>query len=229
MTFVRLCLTVQKVPGTEFGHRICGVPFFTLTRGLCLIFQICYNDSYENSAGGQRLRLNFILIGSPNSGKTTLGKKAAALLGMGFYDIDTYTTERILSKYRNPSAFQFRDSFHAAEKAVVRRIAKKAANAIIATGAETVLSSKNVQILRKYGLFIHIKRDPARILEEAQKHIITRPGKPDIRDANELAVYLYRDVMHEYEKLADFTLKNDDDEEAGLAKLVEIIQNWVPG
>jgi shikimate kinase len=168
--------------------------------------------------------LNFILIGAPNSGKTTLGKRAADQLGMRFYDTDLSTTDHIRFSNQESMFFQLLHEFPATEQVVVRKIAKEAENAVIATGADTVLSPQNAQVLRKCGLFIHIKRDMERILEEAKKHIISGPGQPEWRDANELMVHLYREVMPDYEKLADFTLENYGDEETGLAKLVEIIQ-----
>jgi shikimate kinase len=168
--------------------------------------------------------LNFILIGTPNSGKTTLGKRAADQLGMRFYDTDLSTTEHVRGSNEESMFFKLLHEFRAAEQAVVQRIAKEAENAVIATGAETVLSPQNTQVLRKCGLFIHIKQDMDRVLEEAKKHAISKPGQPDSRDANELMVHLYREVMPDYEKLADFTLENYGDKETGLAKLVEIIQ-----
>jgi shikimate kinase len=170
------------------------------------------------------MKLNFILIGAPNSGKTTLGKKAAVALGMRFYDTDRATADSMRSWKQEPSFFHFLRKFPAAEEAVVRKIAKKAVNAIIATGAETALSPKNVQALRQCGRFIHIKRDPKIILDEIQKKGPPNPEKPEIQDADILGVHLYRNTMSEYERLADFTVENDGNEEAGLEKLVKIIQ-----
>jgi shikimate kinase len=168
--------------------------------------------------------LNFILIGIPNSGKTTLGKRAAAVLGMRFYDTDISASDHIRSRKQLPSLFHFRHEFAAAEKAVVRRIAKEAENAVIATGAETALSKNNEEVLRRCGRFIHIKRDPDRILKEIRDRGSPNPDRPEVRDGNELLVELYRNTIPEYEKMADFTLENDDDEEAGLEGLVKIIR-----
>jgi shikimate kinase len=180
------------------------------------------NITIQQAGGG--LGLNFILIGAPNSGKSTLGKRAAGHLGMRFYDTDLSTTDHIRFRNQESMFFQLLREFPATEQVVVRKIAKEAENAVIATGADTVLSPKNAQVLRKCGLFIYIKRDMDRMLEEAKKHVISKPGQPEKRDANELMVYLYREVMPDYEKLADFTLENYGDEETGLAKLAEIIQ-----
>jgi shikimate kinase len=51
--------------------------------------------------------MNYILIGMPNSGKSTLGKKAADALGMQFYDTDKLATDYVLSIYETPSFFEF--------------------------------------------------------------------------------------------------------------------------
>jgi shikimate kinase len=130
----------------------------------------------------------------------------------------------MISRYGESSFFRFTSEFPAAEKAVVRCIVKEAENAIIATGAETALSKENVETLRQAGRFIHIKRDPDRMLNEIKEKFIPDPERPEVRDGNELMVYIYRDMMPEYEKLADFTVENDGDEQAGLEKLIKIIR-----
>jgi shikimate kinase len=168
--------------------------------------------------------MNYILIGPPNSGKTTLGKKAADALGMQFYDTDRAALDRMGSRKKDQFFFHFVREFPAAEEAAVRRIAKKAANAIIATGAETALSPKNALVLRRCGRFILLKRDPDIMLDEIRKRGPVNPEKPEVKDMDELRVYLYRDLIPEYEELADFTMENDGDVEAGLEKLVKIIQ-----
>jgi shikimate kinase len=168
--------------------------------------------------------MNFILIGIPNSGKTTLGEKAAAALGMRFYDTDAAASERIYSQYRSPSYSQFLHAFRAAEEAAVREIAGKAENAVISTGSETALSKNNVQALRQSGRFIHIKRNPDLIRKDLVENFIPNPKKPEeTREKNELMIQIYMNMLPEYEKLADFTVENDGDEAAGLAKLVKII------
>jgi shikimate kinase len=160
----------------------------------------------------------------PNSGKSTLGKKAAAALGMRFYDTDVTVSDHMRAKSQAASFFQFARGFPAAEEAVVRKIAKKAANAIIATGAETALSKDNVEALRRTGRFIYLKRDPDRMLKQIKEKFIPDPERPEVRDGNELMVYIYRDMLPEYEKLADFTVENDGDEDEGLEKLIKIIR-----
>jgi shikimate kinase len=171
-----------------------------------------------------RLRMNFILIGAPDSGKSTLGKKAADALGMCFYDTDKVVTERVSSTHQGLSFFRLMGEFRPTEEAVVRDIAKEAKNAIIATGAETALSANNVQTLRRAGRFIYIKRDMDRMLEEIREKFIPDPARPEVMDAKELSVHLYRELIPEYEKLADFTLENDGDEKSGLEKLINIIR-----
>ncbi|MDR0719713.1 MAG: hypothetical protein LBF78_08770, partial [Treponema sp.] len=123
-----------------------------------------------------------------------------------------------------PSFLHFAREFRLAEEAVVGRIAEEAANAIIATGAETVLLEKNVQALRRSGRFIYIKRDPDRMIKKMQERFVPNPKEPETQSTNALRVFLYKEVMSEYEKLADLVVENDGDEEAGLEKLIKAIK-----
>jgi shikimate kinase len=169
--------------------------------------------------------VNFILIGIPGSGKTTLGKKAADALGMKFYDTDVVASDRVRSEKKPQTFSQFTSEFVGAEKAVVREIAESAENAIIATGAETALFEYNARALRQTGRFIFIKRDPDRMLEEIRKKFVPVPDKPDTHDIRELMVHMYKNAIPEYEKLADVVMENDGDETAGLEKLTQIIRS----
>jgi shikimate kinase len=168
--------------------------------------------------------LNFILIGIPNSGKTTLGKKAADAMGMNFYDTDISASDHICGENKTPSFSQFTNAFPGAEETVVQQIAKTAENAIIATGAETALSARNVQALRQAGRFIYLKRDPDRMIREIREKHPPRPEEPNVHDMNELVVFVYKEMIPEYEKLADFTVENDQGLDAGLEQLIKIIR-----
>jgi shikimate kinase len=186
----------------------------------------CFNPIgilFGKRTGG--LKLNFILIGTPNSGKTTLGKKAASALGMRFYDIDVEVANHIAAVQSDPSFSNFLREFLGVQELIVRRIARKAENAIISTGAETTLSQKNVQALRRCGRFILIKREPDRMSRETRKKRAANPAKSGGWNATEAGARLYKDLMPEYEKLADFTLENNGDEDSGLKGLVTIIQS----
>ncbi|MDR1893493.1 MAG: hypothetical protein LBQ61_02215 [Spirochaetales bacterium] len=168
--------------------------------------------------------MNFILIGIPNSGKTTLGKKAADALGMNFYDTDILASDSLLRGNKTPSFFRFINAFVAVEETVVQRIAKTAENAIIATGAETALSARNVEALRQAGRFIHLKRDPDRMIRKIREKHPPRPEAPHEYNMNEIMALEYKKMIPEYEKLADWTLENDNGQDAGLEKLIKIIR-----
>jgi shikimate kinase len=168
--------------------------------------------------------MNYILIGMPNSGKSTLGKKAADTLGMQFYDTDKLATDYVLSIYETPPFFEFASEILAAEEIVVQKLVKEAENAIIATGAETALNEKNVQALKNAGRFIYIKRDPDLMLKEILKKYVPDPKRPEVRNADELSVYFYRNILHQYEDAADIIVENDCGEESGLEALVKTIR-----
>lgn len=94
--------------------------------------------------------LNIVLCGFMGCGKTTVGRRLAALTGRKFIDTDAYiekkaglTVSEIFSKYGEAY-------FRELEHKCVTEIAQNA-NCIIATGGGTVLDERNVLALKNNG------------------------------------------------------------------------------
>jgi hypothetical protein len=62
------------------------------------------------------------------------------------------------------------------------------------------------------------------MIREIRKKYPPRPEEPDVHDMNELMVFAYKKMIPEYERLADFTVENDNGQDAGLEKLIKIIR-----
>ena len=105
-----------------------------------------------------RARLsNLILIGMPGCGKSSIGRRCAALLGKRFVDMDDVLVERIggpISSILSPGNEKpFRDL----ESAVAADLGKENGQ-VIATGGGVVLRAENVRALRQNGVIIYIDR-----------------------------------------------------------------------
>ncbi|MDR1536708.1 MAG: hypothetical protein LBU32_01700 [Clostridiales bacterium] len=176
-----------------------------------------------------------ILVGIPNAGKSTLGRRAADELGLPFYDTDELAVERM-----NPQSIfdMFRPSFF--QRAIYEQVnalielSHTDESAIIATGAPLLSDAGCADILPKIGVVIHVRRS----VDSARNDAIQRGGLTLVSvgdDGNALkgseinlsarAVEEYASDLPLLEKISDFTLDNDGDINSGTDKLVALIRS----
>jgi shikimate kinase len=170
----------------------------------------------------------YYLIGIPNSGKTTLGRRAAEKLRLPFYDTDTMLCDRInnpLDLFKMALNGQFLEE----QIKIVSKLAKHKGKALIATGAEAALSPECASLMKASGTVINIKRKPDVLLEEFKKSgkhgmIMKKEGGEEI-NMQEEAIKLYAKECSQYEALADLSFENDGTEDDGLEKLLKLLEN----
>ena len=100
---------------------------------------------------------NLVLVGMPGSGKSSLGKACAKLLGKRFVDMDDVLVERIggpISSILSPGN---ETPFRNLESAVAAELGKENGQ-VIATGGGAVLRAQNVRALRQNGVVVYIDR-----------------------------------------------------------------------
>jgi len=170
----------------------------------------------------------YYLIGIPNSGKTTLGSRAAEKLRLPFYDTDTMLCDRI-SNPLDLFKMALNGKFLAEQIKIVSKLAKLNGKAIIATGAEAALSPECASLMKASGTIINIKRKPDVLLEEFKKSgkrgmIMQEEGGEEI-NMQEEAIKLYAKECSQYEALADLSFENDGTEDEGLEKLLNLLEN----
>ena len=143
----------------------------------------------------RRLFLNIVLIGMPGSGKTSVGKKLAEMLGMDFID-----TDRVIesSTGRKASDIIRKDGegfFRELESRVIAQETAKSRR-VIATGGGGVLAKENRNALLQNGTVIFLERETEKL--ETQ-------GRPLSLD---LAA-MYRQRQPVYESLCHYKVKVD--------------------
>jgi shikimate kinase len=151
--------------------------------------------------------MNIIFTGYRCTGKTSAGRRLAQLLGCAFYDADERivqlagrSVERIVAEKGWPA-------FREVERAVVLELSGKD-NCVIAPGGGAVLDERNVEALKKNGLFVWLVADTATIvrrLKKDQKGGAPRPslsGKPVEAEVQE--VLIQREPV--YRRIADLTV-----------------------
>lgn len=175
---------------------------------------------------------NYILIGIPSSGKSTLGRRAAEILGLGFYDTDIFTYERASARRRIvPMSMASAEVLAEEEKNVIKELAQTAKRLIIAVGAEAPFNVSNLDIMKNLGVIICISRDPDVIIADIRENkrgslIMENTETHETINLRELSVTEYAKSRLYYEGVADIILDNNGEEDAGLEKLVAIIKKY---
>jgi shikimate kinase len=176
---------------------------------------------------------HIILIGLPNSGKTTLGKRVAKVMNIPFYDTDKMAVDKI--ELVNPAEVflpSFQQRFYEELQNVIIDITSLKVPAIIATGAEIPLIPKCALLLQKMGTVILIKRDVRLMLEDVSKRthrLILKDEKSGLEiDMSAKAVEEYAKEIETYEKVAHKVFENNGDEESAVTEFTEFLKelNW---
>ncbi len=143
---------------------------------------------------------NIILVGLMGSGKTSVGKVLARLLGKEFVDSD-HEIERVTG-VRVPVIFEIEGEagFRARERKMIAEIVARD-NILLATGGGAVLSKENRELLHTHGTVIYLRAPVKSLLKRTQRDR-SRPllQVPDpaakLTELYEQRDPLYREVAH---------------------------------
>jgi len=171
----------------------------------------------------------YVLIGIPNSGKSTIGKLAAKKLQIPFYNTDIVAYERL--NLDHPAELFLSSSLTRLleEKSkLLTELAKLDCSAIIEVWPESALIPSDVKAMKKIGTIIYVKRPMKDALSRAKKRsgMVLRnmtTGK-EINAHSELLNF-YAKELHHIEALADLTLDNNGTLDEAVEKLVAMIQS----
>lgn len=159
--------------------------------------------------------LNIVLIGMPGSGKSTIGRKLAGVLGREFID-----TDELVEKNANktiPKIFesQGENIFREHEKQAVKQACSNNGK-IIATGGGVVINIENLFELKKNGRVYWVNRS----IEKLETN-----GRPLSKDLPSLQK-LYDQRKDKYELFADVKIDNDGDIENAVKGVLFDYENF---
>lgn len=108
-------------------------------------------------------------------GKTTVGKRLAAKLGLKFLDLDHFVEE----KYGKPVAVQFEEvgelGFRERERDAVVEVSTQLDNILVSTGGGAPCFFNNMEIMRSSGITIYLKMTPQALASRLKNARKNRP------------------------------------------------------
>ncbi len=140
-------------------------------------------------------RKNIVLIGMPSSGKSTLGKMIASLLGREFVDLDEKIEQREGASIPEIFSTKGEDYFRQIEAQECLRYAY-GMGTVIATGGGTVCNPNSLFALKQNGVIVWIKRDE-RALSSEGRPVSKREGIAALRAKREPIYSSAADVQFE--------------------------------
>lgn len=129
-----------------------------------------------------KINQNIFLIGPMGSGKTTIGKQLAKMLGLDFYDCDhelerlTGASVNLIFDVEGEAGFRLR------ERQMLKQLSKKS-GVLIATGGGVVCDAENRRVLRSRGFVIYLKtsvgKQLKRLSQDKSRPLLQAEDKTD--------------------------------------------------
>ena len=140
---------------------------------------------------------NIVLVGMPSSGKSTVGRILAQMIGYSFIDTDKLIEQKIEMPIKDFFTLHGEAEFRRIESQVVKEIAALTSH-VIATGGGVVLNEENVYNLKYNGKILFIDRP----LED----LVATDSRPLSSDRTALEK-LYSQRYSIYERCCDLKVK----------------------
>lgn len=211
-------LTYLTFMAKKMGIKYCnGLPMLVAqAKGAMELFldKKTDNDIIENVLKDlKRQTLNIVLIGMSGVGKTTIGTKLAKILDREFID-----TDKVIEKNEGkdiPTIFKENgeEYFRELESQVIKEVGVKTGK-VIATGGGAVIKEDNLFPLKQNGLIFFIERDLSKV---------DRKNRP-LATSLDAVKKLFEKRKPLYENFKDFTIKNDEIENA-VKGILDIYEN----
>ena len=171
--------------------------------------------------------MNIVLIGYRAAGKSTVGRRVAALTQKEFVDTDDLLEERQGAAISEIVESQGWDHFRAMENRIVEEISR-GDGLVIAAGGGVVLNPENVISLKKNGLIVWLKADRQVLHKRMGLDPRTKASRPTLTGKGALEeleeIMAYREPF--YEQAADIQFDTVDlGVEEVAERLLSIIEN----
>ena len=132
-----------------------------------------------------------VLVGYAGSGKSSLAKRLAKALGVGYVDTDTLVEQSVGATIADIFHYEGEEYFRRAEREVLDRLVAEGYDGIVATGGGLPAWEDNMERLNNIGTTIYLQRSPEQILSRLSAY--GREKRPMFRGKSdeELLQFMY--------------------------------------
>lgn len=188
--------TALMLQAEELGIPVVGGLYMLVAQGVRaseLFFDKKYPEGVVDFvyASVNRSMRNVILVGMPGCGKSTVGKKLAAILGREHVDADEYVTAKC---GRTPAAIieaEGEAAFRRIETEALSELTKRS-SIVLSTGGGCVTVPENHRLLRQNGKVVFINRDVSLLATDGRP--LSVGGFDRIKQLYDTRLPLYRKV-----------------------------------
>jgi shikimate dehydrogenase len=146
---------------------------------------------------------HIVLTGFMGSGKSSVGKELASMLGLRFVDLDVEIEAREGRSIPEIFAAEGEDGFRTIETAIAREVLASSELAVVATGGGFPIQESNRRLVRDCSQAMVVYLDVA--LDEAARRVAGDAHRPLAQDKARFEA-LYSERKPIYEAFADFTI-----------------------
>jgi shikimate kinase len=166
------------------------------------------------------------IIGFMGSGKSTAGKKLAALLGWAFIDLDRKIEEVAGKTIPQIFSEDGEETFRKLETEVLQNLISET-NTVISTGGGTPCHGNNMDLMLDNGIIVYLKMTPEQLTSRLMESTGQRPLLKNIPD-EKLNEFISKKLAsrEKWYKKANITLEGKN---LDINLLTSLIKNSQPG
>lgn len=151
--------------------------------------------------------MKIVLIGYRCTGKTSVGKRLAELLGTPFYDTDELIQAKVGKTIREMVDAEGWDAFRQRERAIITQL-PSSADAVIAAGGGAIMDAENRKVLKQNGLCVWLMADVRTITQRMRNDKTSDTQRPSLSgaDLEQETATILKARKPIYQEMADCTL-----------------------
>lgn len=170
---------------------------------------------------------NIFLVGPMGSGKTTIGQRVAALLGLEFLDCDHELEAHTGASVNLIFEIEGEQGFRERESRMLEQLSARS-GVLIATGGGVVIREENRELLRERGLVVYLKTSVSQQLKRLRRDKSRPLLQTEDRKEKLLRLAEQRDPLYQAVADIEFPARNRSADSAA-AELAKTIRNYRVG